>query len=112
MHMHLVLVTTYRRRVFSDRYLTRMEEVMRAVCADVEAELIEFNGEADHVHLLVSFPPTVAASKQVNSITGVASRRLRQESPISSATTGAPHTCGPGRPSPGPSAGRRCPACG
>jgi putative transposase len=27
------------------------------VCVDVETELVEFNGERDHVHLLVNFPP-------------------------------------------------------
>ena len=33
---------------------------MRAVCADFGCELVEFNGETEHVHLLVTFPPTVA----------------------------------------------------
>lgn len=54
---------------------------MRAVCEDFEAELVEFNGEANHVHLLVNFPPKVAVSRLVNSLKGVSSRRLRQEFP-------------------------------
>lgn len=54
---------------------------MRAVCADFETELTEFNGEANHVHLLVNFPPKVAVSKLVNSLKGVSSRRMRQEFP-------------------------------
>ena len=54
---------------------------MRAVCADFECELVEFNGENNHVHLLVNFPPKVALSKLVNSLKGVSSRRLRQEYP-------------------------------
>lgn len=81
LHAHLVFVTKYRHRVFEDRHLTRMEEIMRAVCADFEAELVEFNGESNHVHLLVNFPPKVAVSKLVNSVKGVSSRRLRQEFP-------------------------------
>ncbi|WP_026127417.1 IS200/IS605 family transposase [Nocardiopsis lucentensis] len=81
MHAHLVFVTKYRHRVFTDRHLSRMEEIMRAVCADFESELVEFNGEADQVHLLVDFPPKVAVSKLVNSLKGVSSRRLRQEFP-------------------------------
>lgn len=81
MHAHLVFVTKYRHRVFTDRHLSRMEEIMRAVCADFETELVEFNGEDDHVHLLVSFPPKVAVSKLVNSLKGVSSRRMRQEFP-------------------------------
>ncbi|GGM66179.1 hypothetical protein GCM10011608_59330 [Micromonospora sonchi] len=54
---------------------------MRTVCADFETELVEFNGEGEHVHLLVNFPPKVALSKLVNSLKGVSSRRMRQEFP-------------------------------
>lgn len=54
---------------------------MREVCSDFECELVEFNGEPEHVHLLVNFPPKVAVSKLVNSLKGVSSRRLRQEFP-------------------------------
>ena len=81
MHAHLVFVTKYRRPVFADRHLARMEEIMRSVCTDFEAELAEFNGETDHVHLLVNFPPKVAVARLVNSLKGVSSRRLRQEFP-------------------------------
>ncbi|MGW2823023.1 IS200/IS605 family transposase [Streptomyces sp. NPDC001443] len=81
MHVHLVFVTKYRHSVFAARHLTRCEEIMRAVCKDFETELVEFNGEANHVHLLVNFPPKVAVSRLVNSLKGVSSRRLRQEFP-------------------------------
>ncbi|MEU0804675.1 IS200/IS605 family transposase [Streptomyces sp. NPDC005970] len=79
MHVHLVLVTKYRRGVFNDEMPTRCEEIMRKVCEDFEAELKEFNGERDHVHLLVHYPPKVAVSKLVNSLKGVSARRIRQE---------------------------------
>jgi putative transposase len=81
LHAHLVFVTKIRHRVFTARHLERMEEIMRAVCADFECELVEFNGEGSHVHLLVNFPPKVALSKLVNSLKGVSSRRMRQEFP-------------------------------
>jgi hypothetical protein len=67
----LVFVMKYRRGVFNDEMLTRCEENMRKVCEDFEAELREFNGERDHVHLLVRYPPEVAVSKLVNSLKGV-----------------------------------------
>lgn len=54
---------------------------MRDVCADFECQLREFNGESNHVHLLVNFPPKIALSRLVNSLKGVSSRRLRQEFP-------------------------------
>ena len=52
---------------------------MRKVCEDFGAELREFNGEDDHVHLLVEYPPKMAVSALVNSLKGVSSRRLRSE---------------------------------
>ena len=55
LHVHLVFVTKFRHKVFADRHLNRLEEIMRAVCTDFECELVEFNGEGEHVHLLV-FP--------------------------------------------------------
>ena len=50
LHAHLVFVTRYRHKVFADRHLQRMKEIMRAVCADFETEPVEFNGKANHVH--------------------------------------------------------------
>jgi putative transposase len=75
----LVFVTKYRREVFTPQMLTRCEEIMRNVCTDFDAELKRFNGERDHVHLLVHYPPKVAISRLVNSLKGVSSRYLRQE---------------------------------
>ena len=70
LHVHLVFVTKYRRGAMTDEILTRCEEIMREVCDDFEAELKQFNGEADHVHLLVHYPPKVQLSKLVNSLKG------------------------------------------
>jgi putative transposase len=77
----LVFVTKYRHPVFTARHLERMEQIMRDVCADFECELKEFNGEDNHVHLVVNFPPKVTLSRLVNSLKGVSSRRMRQEFP-------------------------------
>ncbi|AWS46174.1 IS200/IS605 family transposase [Streptosporangium sp. 'caverna'] len=79
LHAHLVFVTKYRRGAFTDPMLVRCEQIMREVCADFEVELREFNGEDDHVHLLVHYPPKVALSKLVNSLKGVSARMLRKE---------------------------------
>jgi len=81
LHAHLVFVTKFRHEVFTDRHLTRLEEIIRDVCTDFETELAEFNGEGEHVHLLVNYPPKVALSRLVNSLKGVSSRRMRQEFP-------------------------------
>ena len=51
--------------MFTAAHLHRMEQIMRDVCRDFECELAEFNGEANHVHLLVRFPTKVALSRLV-----------------------------------------------
>ncbi len=51
------------------------------ICGDFEAELIEMNGEHDHVHLLVHYPPKMTVSALVNSLKGASSRVLRKPLP-------------------------------
>ncbi len=81
MHVHLVFVAKYRRRVFTEASLADLRVIFTSVCEDFDAELIEMDGEDDHVHLLVNYPPKVAVSVLVNSLKGVSSRRLRQMCP-------------------------------
>jgi putative transposase len=76
-HVHLVFVTKYRREVFTKEILEDMRSIFTAICTDFEAELVEFEGEDDHVHLLVNYPPKVAVSHLVNSLKGVSSRMIR-----------------------------------
>jgi putative transposase len=75
----LVFTTKYRRGTLTDPILTRRQQIMASVRADFGAQLREFNGEDDHIHLLVHHPPTVALSKLINSLKGGSARRLRQE---------------------------------
>jgi len=81
MHVHLVFVTKYRYKVFTKDILDHMRSIFEDICVMSEAELVEFNGEEDHVHLLVNYPPKMTVSKLVNSLKGVSSRRLRQKFP-------------------------------
>lgn len=54
LHAHLVFVTKFRRNVFKSEHLEAMQAILAGVCKDFEAELVEFNGEHDHVHLLIA----------------------------------------------------------
>lgn len=63
----------------NDEMLNACEATMRKVCEDFEATLVEFNGETDHVHLLVNYPPKVTVSGLVNSLKGVSARILRRD---------------------------------
>ena len=79
MHVHLVFVTKYRREVFTKEILDDLRPLFAGICADFESELVAFDGEDDHVHLLVNYPPKVAVSNLVNSLKGVSSRMIRKK---------------------------------
>ena len=79
LHVRLVFVTKYRRGVFTKAILDDLKEIFASVCHDFEAELVEFDGEDDHVHLLVTYPPKIAISALVNSLKGVSSRLIRKK---------------------------------
>ena len=81
LHIHLVFVTKYRKHIFDAEALNSLERIFSEVCHDFEAELKGFNGEREHVHLLVNYPPKVSVSKLVNSLNGVSSRLLCKERP-------------------------------
>ncbi|OHV38599.1 hypothetical protein BBK14_13950 [Parafrankia soli] len=75
----MVFVTKYRHGVLDAAMLDRCRKIMTDVCADFGAAMTEFNGEDDHVHLLVEYPPKTAVSTLVNSLKSVSARRLRSE---------------------------------
>jgi putative transposase len=79
LHVHLVFVTKFRRKVFTKEILVQTREIFKSVSKDFEAELVDFEGERDHVHLLVNYPPKVSVSKLVNSLKGVSARLLRKK---------------------------------
>lgn len=79
MHVHLVFVTKYRRGGFTKAILEDLRGIFASVCVDFEAKLVEFDGEDDHVPLLVEYPPKVTVSKLVNSLKGVSSLPIRKK---------------------------------
>lgn len=79
MHVHLVFVAKYRKKVFTKEILNDLKGIFSNICEDFQAQLIEFDGEHDHVHLLVNYPPKVSVSKLVNSLKGVSARLIRKK---------------------------------
>ena len=77
MHVHWVFVTKYRRSDFTAQILHDLRSLFTGVCSDFESQLAEFDGEDDHVHLLVNYPPKIAVAALVNSLKGVSSRLIR-----------------------------------
>ena len=76
--IHLVCVTKYRRPVFTAESLFVIEKSFTEVAKSMDFEIEEFNGEADHIHVLIEYAPKLSVSQIVNALKGVSSRRYGQ----------------------------------
>ena len=78
-HLHIVFVTKYRRKVLTQKMLEAMKPVFERVLEANQSMLTEFNGEPDHVHLLIDLHPDNNISDLVASLKSASSRVVRQE---------------------------------
>lgn len=76
---HLVLMTKYRHPVINNEVLERFIGIAKERLLTWEGELIEVNGDPDHVHLLIDLPPKHAVSDFVNALKTSSSRLIRKE---------------------------------
>ena len=76
--VHLVFVIKYRRNVLTVNMLSSLNEIMKETCLQMDCELLEFNGEDDHIHMLVSVHPKHAVSNLVGKLKGKSSYVLRR----------------------------------
>ena len=76
---HFVWITKYRKPVLSGQAAIRLRELVREICKTHEIEILQGHVAKDHVHILVSAPPNMSASKIMQYIKGKTSRKLMME---------------------------------
>ena len=81
LHAHLVFVTKYRYKILTKAHIDYLRKVFKETIEGMGGTLEEFDGEADHVHLLIQYPPKWSISVIVNNLKGKSSRMLRQDMP-------------------------------
>lgn len=79
--LHFVFVTHYRRKVLDAKMLLRLEKMVNQVSEKMKCELIEFNGETDHIHILLDFHPKNSIAAVVGSLKSSTARMLKKEFP-------------------------------
>jgi putative transposase len=79
LHFHLVLVTKYRRKCLTPAMRDHVKGTAAALLEKWGGSLIECNGEADHMHLLLEVSPIIQLSTLVNNLKTVTSRLLRRD---------------------------------
>ena len=79
LHYHFVFIPKYRKPVLHGEVAERVRELTREICRALDIEILRGHISRDHVHLLLSVPPTLAPSRVMQAIKGKTSHHLLQE---------------------------------
>ncbi len=80
-HLHLVWITKYRKKVLVDSVALRLRDMIREICQREGVDIIKGHVSQDHIHLFVSLPPQVTISRFVQRLKGKTSFKLLNEFP-------------------------------
>lgn len=81
LHYHLVMCIKYRRKVINDSISDRLKNIFVDIAPNYGVELLEWNHDVDHVHLLFKAKPNTEISKLLNAYKSASSRRIKNEFP-------------------------------
>lgn len=81
MYYHLVLVVKYRRKVIDKDISKRLREIFEYIAPTYNIELLEWNDDIDHVHMLFKAHPNSELSKFINAYKSASSRLIKKEFP-------------------------------
>lgn len=79
LYYHIVFTVKYRKKCITAPMLKRMEAIFADVLQKWRCRLVEFNGEPDHVHLLIEAHPALDLSSLIGNLKTVSARRIRAE---------------------------------
>jgi putative transposase len=75
-HYHFVFIPKYRKPVLRGEVGVRLRELVREICKTHDIVIVKGHIRPDHVHLLLSVPPTLSPSRVMNAIKGKSSIKL------------------------------------
>ena len=79
LHYHFVFIPKYRKPVLRGEIALRVRELIRQICGRHDVEILKGHVRPDHVHLLLSVPPSLAPSRVMQLIKGKTSHKMLQE---------------------------------
>ena len=74
-----MVIPKYRKPVLGGEVGKRLRELIREICKTYDVEILKGHIRPDHVHLLLSVPPTLSPSRVMNAIKGKSSNRLLRD---------------------------------
>ena len=90
LYYHLILVTKYRFIqklkilsvvVFTENISERAKEIFEYIAPNYKLELVEWNHDGDHIHVLFKAQPKTELTKFINAYKSASSRLLKKEFP-------------------------------
>lgn len=80
---HLVLVTKYRRKIFNSGIFAYFDKKLKEIRKYYpQIEFKEVNHDEDHMHFLISVPPTMSVGKVVRILKSNTANGLKQKFPF------------------------------
>lgn len=76
---HVVLVTKYRRGAISNRVREEIINAANDVAKRYEFKILDIDGEDDHIHLVVDYPPKLSLSKLVMVLKANTAKKVREQ---------------------------------
>lgn len=81
MHYHLILVVKYRKKVIDNSISDRLREMFECISPNYKINLLEWNHDKDHIHILFKAHPKSELSKFINAYKSASSRLIKKEYP-------------------------------
>lgn len=81
MHYHLILVVKYRKKVIDNSISDRLREMFEYISTNYKINLLEWNHDKDHIHILFKAHPKSELSKFINAYKSASSRLIKKEYP-------------------------------
>ncbi len=79
---HVIWCTKYRYAILRGDVGERARDLIREICSANYVQIVSGSMSPDHVHLLISVPPSISLSKVMQYVKGKSSRKLQQEFPV------------------------------
>src|SRR5450631_4137709 len=76
---HVVLAIKYRHKCITPKMLARLQLILTGTLEQWGCRMVEFGGEADHVHLLIEGKPAMDLARMIGNLKTVSARTIRKE---------------------------------
>jgi putative transposase len=77
--IHLIWIPKYRKRVLTGQVAIRARDILRMIAMEHELDIITGKVSSDHLHMFISYRPTINISKIMQWLKGISSRILLSE---------------------------------